>query len=255
MLNIVKIGGNVIDDEAQLSQFLKDFAAIRGGKILVHGGGKLATRLCGQLQIPTQMIDGRRVTDADTLKVVSMVYAGWVNKHIVAQLYALGCQAMGLSGTDGNAISATKRKAEPVDYGFVGDVSPVHINVPLIRALFEQGLVPVFSAITHDAHGSLLNSNADAIASALAIAMSNVTPTRLVFCFEKNGVLRDPSDEASVISLLTRERYEQHRTEGAISDGMIPKIDSAFKAIEFGVKEVIIRHAKALNTGGGTTIR
>ncbi|MDR0414556.1 MAG: acetylglutamate kinase [Prevotellaceae bacterium] len=255
MLNIVKIGGNVIDDEAQLAQFLSDFSAVHGFKVLVHGGGKLATKLCDALHIPTQMLDGRRVTDAETLKVVSMVYAGWISKSIVAQLYALGCHAVGLSGADGNAIPATRRSPVPVDYGFVGDVNPGRVNTKFIRSLLEQGLVPVFSAITHDAHGSLLNSNADSVASSLAIAMSELTPTRLIFCFEKNGVLRNPNDDTSAIPEITRELYEKYKACGAISGGMIPKIDSAFKAIAFGVQEVVIGHAKNLNKGGGTTIR
>ncbi|MDR1415842.1 MAG: acetylglutamate kinase [Prevotellaceae bacterium] len=255
MLNIVKIGGNVIDDEPLLAQFLGDFSAVRGHKILVHGGGKLATKLCDALHIPTQMLDGRRVTDAETLKVVSMVYAGWINKSIVAQLYAQGCHAIGLSGADGNAIPAVRRNPVPVDYGFVGDIKPGQINASFIQSLLEQGLVPVFSAITHDAHGSLLNSNADSVASSLAIAMSYLTPTRLIYCFEKNGVLRDPSDENSAIPEITRELYEEYKADGAISGGMIPKVDSAFNAIAFGVKEVIIGHAKSLNKGGGTMIR
>jgi acetylglutamate kinase len=255
MLNIVKIGGNVADDEAQLTQFLKDFSAIRGFKILVHGGGKLATKLCDALGIPTQMIEGRRVTDAETLKVVSMVYAGWINKSIVAKLHALGCQSIGLSGADGNVIPAVRRSPVPVDYGFVGDVNLAQINTRFIQTLLEQGLAPVFSAITHDAHGLLLNSNADGVASSIAIAMSDLVPTRLVFCFEKNGVLRDPNNDATAIPEITRDLYEEYKAEGAISGGMIPKIDSAFKAITFGVKEVVIKHAKALNAGGGTTIR
>jgi acetylglutamate kinase len=255
MLNVVKIGGNVIDDEAQLAQFLKDFSAIRGFKILVHGGGKLATKLCDALQIPTHMLEGRRVTDAETLKVVAMVYAGWINKSIVAKLHALGCPSLGLSGADGNAIPAAKRNPVPVDYGFVGDINAGQINARFIQSMLEQGLVPVFSAITHDTHGSLLNSNADSVASSLAIAMSDLTPTRLVFCFEKNGVLRDPNDDTTVIPEITRELYEKFKAEGAISGGMIPKVDSAFKAITFGVKEVVIKNAKELNAGGGTTIR
>jgi acetylglutamate kinase len=255
MLNIVKIGGSVVDDEAQLAQLLKDFSAIRGFKILVHGGGKLATKLCDALSIPTQMLEGRRVTDAETLKVVSMVYAGWINKSIVAKLHALGCQSIGLSGADGNVIPAVRRSPVPVDYGFVGDVNLVQLNTRFIQTLLEQGLAPVFSAITHDTRGSLLNSNADGVASALAIAMSDLMPTRLVFCFEKNGVLRDPGNDATAIPEITRELYEEYKAEGAISGGMIPKIDSAFKAIAFGVKEVVIKHAKALNAGGGTTIR
>ncbi len=255
MVNIIKIGGNVIDDDAQLAQFLKDFSAVRGYKILVHGGGKLATKLSEALQIPTQMIEGRRVTDAETLKVVSMVYAGWINKNVVAQLQALGCNALGLSGADGNAIPATRRAPQPIDYGFVGDVAPAGINTRLIQALFEQGLTPVFSAITHDARGSLLNSNADTVASSLAIAMSSAMPTRLVFCFEKSGVLSNPNDDSTAIPEITREIYEQYKADGTISGGMIPKVDNAFKAIRAGVKEVVIKHAKAINAGGGTTIR
>jgi acetylglutamate kinase len=255
MLNVVKIGGNVIDNEAQLAQFLKDFAAIRGFKILVHGGGKLATKLSEALQIPTQMIDGRRVTDAETLKVVSMVYAGWINKSVVAQLQAMRCNAVGLSGADGNVIPALRRNPQPVDYGFVGDVSPVAINVNFIQLLFEQGITPVFSAITHDSRGSLLNSNADTIASSVAIAMSHQMPTRLIFCFEKSGVLTNPDDDHSVIPEITRELYEEYKEQGVISGGMIPKVDSAFKAIGAGVKEVVIKHASAINAGGGTVIR
>ncbi len=255
MINVIKIGGNIIDDEAQLSQFLNDFAAIRGFKILIHGGGKLATKMSEALQIPTQMIDGRRVTDAETLKVVSMVYAGWINKNIVAHLQALRCNAIGLSGADGNVIPATKRNPQPVDYGFVGDVNPVLINARFIQGLFDQGLTPVFSAITHDAHGSLLNSNADTIASSVAIALGHLMPTRLIFCFEKNGVLSNPNDDKSAIPEITREIYERYKEDGIISGGMIPKVDNAFKAICSGVKEVVIKHARAINSGGGTTIR
>jgi len=255
MLNVVKIGGSVIDDEAQLLQFLRDFAAIRGFKILIHGGGKLATKLSEALQISTKMVDGRRVTDAETLKVVSMVYAGWINKSIVAQLQALRCNALGLSGADGNVMPAIKRSPQPVDYGFVGDVNPGFINVNFIQGLFEQGMTPVFSAITHDTRGSLLNSNADSVASSIAIAMSHAMPTRLIFCFEKNGVLSNPNDDATAIPEITRELYEEYKEQGIISGGMIPKVDSAFKAIGAGVNEVVIKHACAINAGGGTTIR
>ncbi len=255
MLNVVKVGGNIIDDEAQLAQFLKDFTAIRGFKILIHGGGKLATKLSEALQIPTQMVEGRRVTDAETLKVVSMVYAGWINKSVVAQLQALGCNALGLSGADGNVIPATRRNPQPIDYGFVGDVNPVLINMRFIQSLLEQGITPVFSAITHDAHGSLLNSNADTVASSIAVAMGRIMRTRLIFCFEKNGVLSNPNDDSTAIPEITRELYEEYKEKGIISGGMIPKVDNAFKAIDAGVKEVLIKHARAINAGGGTTIR
>jgi acetylglutamate kinase len=255
MINVIKIGGNVIDDEATLASFLKDFSSIRGFKILIHGGGKLATRLSESLSIPTQMIDGRRVTDAETLKVVTMVYAGFVNKSIVAQLYANGCTALGLSGADANVIPAIKRPANPIDYGFVGDVNPARINVEFIRNLIDQNITPVFSAITHDTKGQLLNSNADTVASSVAIAVSHIMPTRLIFCFEKNGVLSDPNNNNSVIPEITRTSYAEYKNSGVISGGMIPKIDNAYKAIEAGVKEVIIKHASAINVGGGTIIR
>lgn len=255
MINVIKIGGNVIDDEVTLASFLKDFSSIRGFKILIHGGGKLATRLSESLSIQTQMIDGRRVTDAETLKVVTMVYAGFVNKSIVAQLYANGCTALGLSGADANVIPATKRPANPIDYGFVGDVNPARINVDFIRNLIDQNITPVFSAITHDTKGQLLNSNADTVASSVATAVSHIMPTRLIFCFEKNGVLSDPNNDNSVIPEITRTSYAEYKNSGVISGGMIPKIDNAYKAIEAGVKEVIIKHASAINVGGGTIIR
>ncbi|MGL4907922.1 MAG: acetylglutamate kinase [Bacteroidales bacterium] len=254
MLNIVKVGGNVIDNEQVLAKFLNDFAAIRGFKILIHGGGKLATQMADKLNIATQMIDGRRVTDSETLKVVTMVYAGWINKSIVAQLQAYNCNAIGLSGADANVIPAIRRKPVPVDYGCVGDVNPHNINVKTIQMLFEQSLTPVFSAITHDSRGQLLNSNADTIASSIAMSMCHIMPTRLIFCFEKNGVLSNPEDENSAIAHINKERYAQYKEEGIISGGMIPKIDNAFAAIDAGVKEVVIKHAKNINLGGGTII-
>jgi acetylglutamate kinase len=255
MLNVIKIGGNVIDNEQALKSFLVDFSAIRGFKMLVHGGGQLSTKLSEMLDIQAQMIDGRRVTDAETLKVVTMVYAGWINKSIVAQLYANGCTALGLSGADANTIPAVKRNPLPIDYGFVGDISPARVNVGFLRSVMEQGAVPVFSAITHDTKGTLLNSNADTVASSLAIAMSHITPTRLIFCFEKKGVLSNLDDDSSVIPEITRDMYAEYKVQGIISGGMIPKVDNAFKAIDSGVKEVLIKHATAINTGGGTTIK
>jgi acetylglutamate kinase len=254
-LNVIKIGGNVIDDEKALSQFLKDFSYIRGPKILVHGGGKLATQLSEDLGIKTQMIDGRRVTDAPTLKVVSMVYAGWINKTLVAQLQSIGCNAIGLSGADANCIPARRRPAQPVDYGYVGDVSPISINTDFLTSLLSQNITPVFSAITHNNQGTLLNSNADTIASSLAIALRQTMQVRLIFCFEKNGILSDPNNDNSIIHELSRSLYEEYKAQGIISAGMIPKIDNAYKALLSGVKEVIVKHAHHLNSGGGTIIR
>ncbi|GHT16241.1 acetylglutamate kinase [Bacteroidia bacterium] len=254
MLNLIKIGGNIIDNESHLAQFLREFSAIHGHKILVHGGGKLATQLGTQLGISSQMIEGKRVTDADTLRVVTMVYAGWLNKHIVAQLQGIGCNAVGLSGADANLIPATQRAPEPINYGYVGDIMPARINTEFLNHLLEQDMSPVFCAITHNSKGQLLNSNADSIASSLAIAMSKIEQVRLIYCFEKNGVLSNVDNEGSIIPELTYESYEEYKTNGIISQGMIPKLDNAFKAISAGVSEVVIKHALHLNSGGGTVI-
>ena len=255
VITVVKIGGNVIDNEAALEQFVADFASLPSPKILIHGGGKLATRLAEKLEIPTTMVEGRRVTDAATLDVVTMVYAGWLNKRIVAKLQAAGCNALGFSGADGNMIPAVKRNPEPLDYGFVGDIEADKINTALLTTLLESGITPVFCAITHDAKGSLLNSNADSVASAVAVAAATIAPTDLVFCFEKQGVLRDVEDESSVIALITKADYPTLRNEGIISKGMIPKIDNAFRAIEQGVTSVTIKHSAQLaNPTAGTTI-
>ena len=256
MIKVVKIGGNVIDNEAALDRFIHDFTAIEGKKILIHGGGKLATRLSEKLEIPTTMIEGRRVTDAATLDVVTMVYAGLVNKQVVAKLQAVGCNALGFSGADGNMIPATRRNPEPIDYGFVGDIDAAKINTQLLGTLLESGVTPVFCAITHDGNGSLLNSNADSVASAVAVAASTIAPTELIFCFEKQGVLRDVEDDNSVISLITKADYPTLRNEGIISKGMIPKIDNAFRAIESGVSSVTIKHSECVaDTTAGTTIK
>lgn len=255
MLSVVKIGGNVIDSDAALADFLADFAALPQPKILVHGGGKLATRLSEKLGIPTTMIDGRRVTDAETLQVAAMVYAGWINKRIVAQLQALGCNAIGLSGADANAIPATRRSPIPIDFGFVGDINPQQVGAKAIRHLTDGGFTPVFCAITHDGKGTLLNSNADTVASSLAMAMANLCPTQLIFCFEKDGVLANPDDDSSVIPTITPDTYRELKEAGVVSKGMIPKLDSSFKAIEGGLKQVVIKHAKNLGNALGTTIK
>ena len=255
-LIIIKIGGNIIDDENKLSSFLHDFAAIKSNKILVHGGGKLATRLAEQMNTPQQMVDGRRITDAETLKIVTMVYAGYINKNIVAQLQANGCNALGLTGADGNAILAHKRVHATMDYGFVGDVDA--IDVSLLTMLLRQGLCPVLSPITHDKKGQLLNTNADTIAQETAKALSAFYDIELIYSFEKNGVLLDIENENSVIKKLDVAYYSELKTEGKIFAGMIPKLDNAFSALNNGVKKVIIGKAEEiqqlLNGDKGTSI-
>jgi len=254
MIQVVKIGGNVIDDAAALERFLTKFATLEGPKMLIHGGGKLATRLSAQLGIETQMIDGRRVTDRATLDVVTMVYAGLVNKQIVARLGALGCKAIGLSGADANVIPAVRRTPNPIDYGYVGDIVTERMNVPFLASLVEQGIVPVFCAITHDEQGSLLNSNADSVASAVAVAASKIQPTSLIFCLEKNGVLTDIDDDRSVIPTITRESFAALRADGTVNKGMLPKIEGAFRAIDGGVHCVVIKHADNLDNNLETRI-
>ena len=255
MIKVVKIGGNVIDSEEALSSFVSDFASIEGPKVLVHGGGKLATRLAERLDIPTTMIDGRRVTDSDTLDVVTMVYAGLVNKRIVAMLQSLGCNAIGLSGADGGAIMATRRAANPIDFGFVGDISVEGVDAAFIRNLTEQGIVPVFCSIMHDGKGQLLNCNADSVASAVAVGLATECDTELLFCFEKRGVMRDVDDDTSVIANINREGYKTLLAEGVVNKGMIPKIDGAFRALECGVKVVTIKHSAELaDSSAGTKI-
>lgn len=246
MIKVVKIGGNVIDNEAALASFVADFAALEGPKILVHGGGKLATRLAEKLEIQTTMIDGRRVTDAQTLDVVTMVYAGLVNKSVVAKLQASGCNAIGLSGADGGVVRATRRPAKPIDFGFVGDISVQGVDADFILSLTERGVVPVFCSIMHDGAGTLLNCNADSVASAVAVAVAQKADTELVFCFEKQGVMADIDDPNSVISQIRPESYKTLLADGVVNKGMIPKIDGAFRALESGVKVVTIKHSEAL---------
>ncbi len=265
-LYIIKIGGNIIDDEKKLSSFLKDFSGIEGNKILVHGGGKLATKMAEQMNIPQQVIDGRRITDAETLKIVTMVYAGYINKNIVAKLQMNNCNAIGLCGADGDAILAHKRTTplgDGGDYGFVGDVDG--INTDLISSLLEKNLTPVFAPITHDQQGQLLNTNADTIAQELAKGLSNDFEVTLIYCFEKSGVLMNLDDENSVIPLINPSYYKELKFPqsgggGAkIFAGMIPKLDNAFTALDNGVKKVIIGKAEnllALIAGtSGTTIQ
>lgn len=244
-LYIVKIGGNIIDDEKRLKSFLESFARIEGKKILVHGGGKLATRLAEKLEIPQQMVEGRRITDEETLNVVTMVYAGLINKKVVAQLQAKGCDAIGLSGADGNVIQSHKRNTANIDYGFVGDVD--HINVSLLDTLLKSGHTVVLSPITHNKEGILLNTNADTIAQETARAMSKLYQVELIYSFEKAGVLLDAEDDSTVISIITPSVYQKLKAEEKIFAGMIPKLDNAFSAIQSGVKKVIIGRAEELS--------
>lgn len=243
-LYVIKIGGNIIDEEAKLSAFLKSFAAIKGKKILVHGGGKLATRIAEGMSIPQQMVDGRRITDAETLKIVTMVYAGYINKNIVAQLQAAGANAFGLSGADGNAIQAHKRTHASIDYGFAGDIDAV--NTQLLTSLLEQDVALVMAPITHDKKGQLLNTNADTIAQELAKALSPSYQVQLIYSFEKSGVLANAEDDNSLIRRINPSSYEQLKKDGVVFAGMIPKLDNAFAALASGVKKVIIGKAENL---------
>jgi acetylglutamate kinase len=244
-LLVIKIGGNIIDDEKKLDEFLRQFSAIGGKKILVHGGGKLATKLAEQIGIKQQLIDGRRITDSETLKVVTMVYAGYINKNIVAKLQHNGCNAIGITGADGNAIAAHKRINASIDYGFAGDIDAV--NVEFFDNLLQQGVDVVVAPITHDNKAQLLNTNADTIAQEIATAMSKKYDASLLYGFEKAGVLRDANDDATVIPLIDAKSFQQLKQENIIFAGMIPKLDNAFAAIEKGVRSVIIGKAEQLS--------
>ena len=276
-----------MDNPELLREFVKDFAAMPGMKALIHGGGVMASQMQKSMGMTPVMVEGRRVTDEATLKVVTMVYAGWCNKNITALLQAEGCNAIGLSGADGNAIKARKRPpvhveslGEDVDYGFVGDVTGESVNAGFIYSLMERGIVPVFNAINHDGEGTLLNTNADTIASSVAIALANYKyrsprevccrceecthcsddgrlthETELIYCFEKDGVLYDKDDDGSVIPEIDRERFAELKAEGRVADGMIPKLANSFKAIDSGVARVIIKHARNLNNKKGTVLK
>lgn len=250
---IVKIGGNVVDNSEFLKRFLQDYAAIRAPKILIHGGGKIATRIGDQLGITSQYVNGRRITDEQTRDLVTMVYGGLVNKQIVSMLQAMGCNAVGLTGADGNVIEAVKRPVKEIDYGFVGDIHPSNVNTGWLQSLLRDGLVPVFAPLTH-ARGNMLNTNADTIASVLAVALSQYFEVRLIYCFEKKGVLRDVNDVHSVIHHLPEKLYEELLVKKALLDGILPKLENAYAAIHAGVKEVLIGEAGDLikNTGKET---
>lgn len=291
MIKVIKIGGNVVDNPELLKKFARDFSEMPGMKILVHGGGVMASQMQKSMGMVPCMIEGRRVTDEDTLKVVTMVYAGWCNKNITALLQSERCNAIGLSGADGNAIKAAKRapmkvmnqetgEEMMVDYGYVGDVTAESVNAKFLYSLLERGITPVLCAINHDGEGNLLNTNADTIASSVATAMANYryrSPrevcckcedcthcsddgrlthrVNLIYCFEKDGVLYDKNDDSSVIPEINEEYFEQLKAEGRVADGMIPKLTNAFKAISNGVDKVIIKHALNLNTAIGTTLK
>lgn len=243
-LIVIKIGGNIIDDEEKLSSFLKDFASIEGKKILVHGGGKLATKLAAQLGVEQQLIDGRRITDAETLKIVTMVYAGYINKNIIAQLQTHNCNTIGLCGADGNLIQSHKRQHPTIDYGFVGDIDSV--NTTLLKNLLEQTINVVIAPITHNKEGLLLNTNADTIAQEIAQSMSEFYEVDLIYSFEKSGVLMNAEDDSTVISSLTQSSYKNLKEQKIIHSGMIPKLDNAFAALNKGVNRVIIGKAEQL---------
>ena len=252
MIKVFKIGGNVVDNPAKLDSFLTDFAAVEGAKILIHGGGKIATQISKSLGIETTMIEGRRVTDADTLGVVTMVYAGGVNKDIVSRLQRKGLNIIGLCGADGRLIESHKRKANPIDYGFVGD--PYRVNTKLIETLAEAGYNMVIAPITFDEECGLLNTNADTVAATVATALAANSEVELIFCFEKSGVLRDVNDEDSLIPQITREEFAQLKAEGVVADGMLPKLENSFKAIDSGVKRVVICSAENIASGRGTVL-
>ncbi|QEC51751.1 N-acetylglutamate kinase [Anseongella ginsenosidimutans] len=245
-LTLIKIGGNVIDDPEALAAFLQSYARVPGLKVLVHGGGKIASTIGIKLGIAPKMAQGRRITDEETLDVVTMVYAGLVNKRIVSKLQAEGVNALGLTGADGNIIPAAKRPVKTIDYGFAGDIEAGQIGSGPLSALLENGLFPVIAPITHDGKGQLLNTNADTIAAAVAESLSSRYAVTLVYCFEKKGVLKDPEDEESVIFAINPESYAELKEKGIVSKGMIPKLDNAFAALKGGVKQVHICRAADL---------
>lgn len=253
LLTVVKVGGQIVEEPESLNQLLKDFSLIAGNKILVHGGGRAATRIAEKMGIQSKMVDGRRITDEEMLQVVTMVYGGLVNKNIVAKLQALKVDALGLTGADLNTIFSQKRPSKDIDYGFVGDVKEV--NATVFVELLHQNFVPVVAPLTHDGQGNLLNTNADTIAGETAKSLTYDFHVRLVYCFEKSGVLKNEDDENSVIPFLDKETYEEYKEQGIITGGMIPKLDNAFQALASGVKEVIITKASQINTGKGTFIR
>ncbi len=252
-LTVIKIGGQVIDNYSELNAFLNLFRGLEGYKILVHGGGKKASAISKKLGIRPKMVDGRRITDAETLEVVTMVYGGLVNKNIVAGLQALGVNAIGLSGADANLIPAQKRVHPTIDFGFVGDFEVGNINTQFLKSIISQGVTPVCCALTHDGQGSMLNTNADTLAAGLAQSLTEHYNAELIYCFEKSGVLMDVNNEDSIIQKLSFQHYESLKAEGKVADGMIPKLDNAFKTFQTGVA-VTIKNALKLNEPLGTRL-
>ena len=257
IVNVIKVGGNVIDNASKLEKFLGYFSQLKGAKILVHGGGKIATKMAKDLGVETQMVDGRRITDAAMRDIVTMVYGGLINKQIVAKLQSFNCDAIGLTGADGGVILAHKRPVKTVDYGYVGDVEKV--NADLITTLLQQGVSAIFAPLTYDKEGNILNTNADTQASEIAKALTQNFQVNLIYCFEKKGVLLDAEDDSTVIPVINPELYTAYKSQGVIYAGMIPKLDNAFAAVEAGVKKVIICEAddilSAVGNGAGTTIQ
>lgn len=251
-LTVIKVGGKIVEEEESLKQLLDDFARIEGHKILVHGGGRSATKIAERLGIQSNMVDGRRITDAATLQIVTMVYGGLVNKNIVARLQALDVNALGLTGADMDVIRSEKRPVKEIDYGFVGDVK--YVKSETLQWLIDKDIVPIMAPLTHDGKGNILNTNADTIAAETAQAMSAHYDVTLVYCFEKKGVLMDENDDNSVISRLDKELYKKYIDEGVITGGMLPKLDNAFRSIEKGVKAVIITQASEIGKDSGTRI-
>jgi acetylglutamate kinase len=252
-LTIIKVGGKIVEEPASLQRLLDDFAAIDGPKVLVHGGGRSATKIAAQLGIESQMVNGRRITDAPMLQVVTMVYGGLVNKNIVAGLQARNINAVGLTGADMNVILSDKRPVKDIDYGFVGDVKQV--DGKRLAALLNDGIIPVMAPLTHDGNGNMLNTNADTIAAETAKGLAPYFDVTLIYCFEKKGVLRDENDDDSVISEITPPQFKQLVEQGIIQGGMIPKLENAFQAINAGVKQVVITSAVAIDGQGGTVIK
>ncbi len=253
-ITIVKVGGKIVEEDASLKQLLADFSSIEGKKLLVHGGGRSATRIAERLGIATQMVDGRRITDTPMLEVVTMVYGGLVNKQIVARLQALGINALGMTGADMNIMLSDRRPVTTIDYGWVGDVR--RADGDALARLIDSGVVPVIAPLTHDGKGNILNTNADTMAGETAKALAAHFRVKLVFCFEKNGVLRDENDDNSVIPSITPQEYASLRAEGIVQGGMIPKLDNSFATLAAGVEEVIITRASSLhNLDLGTHLR
>lgn len=252
-ITVIKVGGKIVEEEDSLNQLLKDFSKIEGHKVLIHGGGRSATKLAEKLGIESRMVDGRRITDIETLKIVTMVYGGLVNKNIVAKLQALDINALGLTGVDMNLIRSEKRPVKDIDYGYVGDVKEV--NADILQALISQGIVPIVAPLTHDKEGNILNTNADTIASVVAQALSKYFEVSLIFCFEKKGVLLDENDDDSVIPHIDKQYFAELVDKKIVQGGMLPKLENAFDSIEKGVKEVIITKASEIGKDGGTRIK